>query len=250
VNALRLAVGTLSIYPTRPPVIVNRRTAGWAMALATVVAACLAAPLWLLGELTEDHWSPFVRASLCVAALAVLTRGMHLDGLADTADGLGSGKPPEAALEIMRKSDIGPFGVAAIALVLLVQLAAATQLLARDDGPALLAVAVIWSRLALPAACLVGIPAARAEGLGSTVAGSVSWPQLLSSCGIAFAMVAAVASVTGVDVGRAAVAATGVLVGGLFCWWCVRRLGGITGDVLGACVEVTLAAALLTLAWA
>jgi len=250
VNALRLALGTLSIYPTPPPSIVNKRTAGWAMALATVVAALLAAPLWLVGELTEDHLSPLVRASLCVAGLAVLTRGIHLDGLADTADGLGSGKPPEAALAIMRKSDIGPFGVAAVVLVLLVQLAAATQLLVRDDGPALFAVAVIWSRLVLPTACLVGVPAAREDGLGSTVAGSVSWPQLLSSCGITLVIVAAVTLVTGVDVGRGAVAAGGVLVGGAFGWWCVRRLSGITGDVLGACTEVTFAAALLTLAWA
>ncbi|NEC49139.1 adenosylcobinamide-GDP ribazoletransferase, partial [Actinospica acidiphila] len=58
---------------------------------------------------------------------AALTRGLHLDGLADTADGLGSGRPAEDALRIMKQSDVGPFGVLTLVLVLLVQVAALAQ---------------------------------------------------------------------------------------------------------------------------
>ncbi|WP_240499381.1 adenosylcobinamide-GDP ribazoletransferase, partial [Streptomyces prasinus] len=62
-----------------------------------------------------------------VAVPAVLTRGLHLDGLADVADGLGSGKPAGDALRIMKQSDIGPFGVLTLVLVLLAQVAALAQ---------------------------------------------------------------------------------------------------------------------------
>jgi adenosylcobinamide-GDP ribazoletransferase len=247
VNALRLAFGTLSIFPTPPPKVVDKRVAGWAMTLAPLVAACLVAPLWLLTELVDKHWSPYLLASGWVAGLALLTRGMHLDGLADTADGLGSGKPAEAALAIMRKSDIGPFGVATIVLVLLLQVAAAAQLLTTVHGAALLASAVVWSRLVLPVVCVSGVPGAREEGLGSTVAGSVQWPQILASCGLVGLPVAAIAVISGAEIETIMLGTTGVVVGGIFAWWCVRRLGGITGDVLGACVEVTFTAALFAM---
>ncbi|MBI0383461.1 adenosylcobinamide-GDP ribazoletransferase, partial [Streptomyces albiflaviniger] len=68
-------------------------------------------------------------AAVATAAIpAVLTRGLHLDGLADTADGLGSGKPSEDALRIMKRSDIGPFGVITLLFVLLGQVAALAEL--------------------------------------------------------------------------------------------------------------------------
>ncbi|NEC37257.1 adenosylcobinamide-GDP ribazoletransferase, partial [Streptomyces rubrogriseus] len=67
-------------------------------------------------------------AAVATAAVpAVLTRGLHLDGLADTADGLGSGKPAEDALRIMKQSDIGPFGVLTLLFTLLAQVAALAQ---------------------------------------------------------------------------------------------------------------------------
>jgi adenosylcobinamide-GDP ribazoletransferase len=79
---------------------------------------------------------------------------MHLDGLADTADGLGSGRRGEAALQIMKKSDIGPFGVATLVLVLLLQVAALSDLMSGPGAglPALL-VALVVSRAMLIALC-------------------------------------------------------------------------------------------------
>src|SRR4029450_10570231 len=95
-----------------------------APAVGALLGATLAALLWLLGEAPAPA---LVAAAVTVAAAALLTRGMHLDGLADTVDALGSYRRGEAALEIMKKSDIGPFGVAAVGLVLLVQTAALTE---------------------------------------------------------------------------------------------------------------------------
>lgn len=245
-NAVRLAVGTLTIFPTQPPSEVDRRVAGRAMVLAPLVGALVAAPLWVLSALADGRWSPALLAVLWVAGLAVLTRGMHLDGLADTADGLGSGKPPDQALVIMRKSDVGPFGVATIVLVLLAQVMAASQLLFRADGAGLVAVAVVLSRLTVPLVCR-SVPA-REAGLGAMVAGSVSSAQAVTSCGGAAVVVAAMTVVAELELGLVLAALAGSLAGLALCAWCVRRLGGITGDVIGACVEAAFTGALLAMA--
>ena len=77
------------------------------------------------------QWSPerqLLGAALAMVLLALATGGLHLDGLADTADGLGSRRPADQALEIMRRSDAGPLGVATLVLVLLVQVCALASL--------------------------------------------------------------------------------------------------------------------------
>ena len=264
-DAFRLAFGTLTILPVRPPRLVDRRTAGLAMALAPVVGLVLAAVAAVV--LTAlDGRSPMLAATAAVALLALLTRGIHLDGLADTADGLGSGRTGEEALEVMRKSDIGPFGVVALVLGLLLQVAALTASTSDGQGGRALAIAVVVSRLVIPLLCTPIVRPARADGLGSAVAGSVR------GAGIAVAvLVTAIAvALTGLldgdqpehratlfhtDFGASSDLVLGVLafaipliVAGLLCWRCVTRFGGITGDVLGACVEVAFTAALLVAA--
>jgi adenosylcobinamide-GDP ribazoletransferase len=249
VNALRLAFGTLSIIPTRPPDHIDRTVAGRAMSLAPLVALAISLPLWLLVSVGRHHASWVIIAVLWLAGLAVLTRAMHLDGLADTADALGSRKPAADALELMRRGDVGPFGVVTLLLVLLVDLGGAAELLGFQDGPALLTVAVVQSRLIVPLACTVWTPGARPDGLGATVAGSVNVGRLAIGTAIVLVVSVAVPVLADADVGRALAGLIGVGVGWLFLQWCVRRLGGITGDVIGACVEVSLAASLLVLAW-
>ncbi|KOG87903.1 hypothetical protein ADK38_22805, partial [Streptomyces varsoviensis] len=103
------------------------------------------------------------------------TRGLHLDGLADVADGLGSGKPAEDALRIMKQSDIGPFGVLTLVFVLLGQVAAVYELYGAGwaRGALAVAVAAVAARTALTLASRAGVPAARPEGLGAAVAGVV-----------------------------------------------------------------------------
>lgn len=249
---MRLAFGTLTIIPVRPPRQVDRRTASAAMALAPVVGLVLGLPVAVLLSVLGDALPSLLGAALGIGALALITRGMHLDGLADTADGLGSGKAPEAALEIMRRSDVGPFGVATLTLTLLVQVAALQAVLTRSSGPAFLLVALVVSRAALPVLCSHGVPAARREGLGAGVAGSVSRAALALSLLAAALAVAGLLAVGGPD---ASEPATGLLVGlaplaaaALLARRCVRRLGGVSGDVLGACVEVAFTVALVVLA--
>lgn len=274
-DPIRLAVGTLTVLPTRPPTVVDRRVGGRAMVLAPAVGALLALPagllLWLLGwgprgteplllEILGPRGydvvpGPLLSATLTIGLLTVLTRAMHLDGLADTVDGLGSGRPGDEALEVMRRGDAGPFGVVALVLVLLVQVLALGDLVGGGHGAVALAAALVVSRLALPLACRRGVPAARADGLGHAVAGTVGPAGLLVS-GLLAALLVVPAAVVAVGPhvvsGEVVVAATvagvlALLAGGLLVRRAVRRLGGVTGDVLGAAVEVTFTVALVVL---
>ena len=247
VSAWRLAVGTLTVIPVRPPDIVDRTVAGRAMTLAPLAVLPLAVVAATLGWLAgRTGWPTLLAGLVVVAVLALGTRALHLDGLADTVDGLGSGRDRERSLEIMRRGDVGPMGVIALLLVLGGQAAAASVLVADLEGAALLVTVIAASRTALLVGCRVGVPAARAGGLGSAVAGSVTTLVLVGGWAVTGAVVTVLAMQAGLawwiglltTVLGAAVAYGVVRIA-------VRRLGGITGDVLGACVELTLLALLL-----
>jgi adenosylcobinamide-GDP ribazoletransferase len=129
-----------------------------------------------------------------VALLAVLTRGLHLDGLADLADGLGSYRSPEQARAVMKAPDVGALGLAAVVLVLLVQVAALSACLSAGRGGTALLVALLTARVAVAAACRAGVPAAAPTGLGALVAGTVpGWAPAVLAGGTALAGAAAVA---------------------------------------------------------
>jgi adenosylcobinamide-GDP ribazoletransferase len=139
-------------------------------------------------------------------------------------------------------------GVVALILVLGVQAAAASGLAATWTGAVLLAVAIAASRSSLLIACRTGVPAARPDGLGALVAGSVG----SSSAAAGGLLVTAVVVTAAVASGRPwwlalLAAAAAVLVASVTVRHCVRRLGGVTGDVLGATVELTLTTLLLGL---
>lgn len=255
-NALRLLFGTLTILPVRPPTSVDRRTAGWAMALSPlagfVLAVVVVGPLVLLEEYADAP--PLVVGVLVIGLLAFLTRAMHLDGLADTADGLGSGRRGEAAVDIMRKSDIGPFGVVTLVLVLLLQVTALASCLAEGSAPAALFVALMMSRMMLVAVCRPVFRPARRDGLGAVVAGSVD--TIKASLGLALAVLLAIVGLgvlAGIDTAGNEQLGEGVyqfvwfaFLGGFgLAAWTVRRFGGVTGDVYGAVVETTFTAALV-----
>jgi adenosylcobinamide-GDP ribazoletransferase len=193
---------------------------------------------------------------LARSSLALLCRGLHLDGLADLADGLGSGQPAPVALEIMRRSDIGPFGTVTLILSLLIQVAALSQ--AESSGPgrgaAALIAAVVTGRLALTWACRRGVPSARPDGLGALVAGTVrpAIPVLITVAAVAAAAAAVAVSTTlasqplGWTLPLAVVA--GLAAALVVQRHAVRRLGGITGDVLGALAEVAATVTLVVAA--
>ncbi|MGN9917576.1 adenosylcobinamide-GDP ribazoletransferase [Micromonospora palomenae] len=237
VDGLRLALTTFTTLPVRAGRI-DRPTAGAAMALAPLVGAVLGAVLAGVLLLLAAFAPPLVAAGVTVGCAALLTRGLHLDGLADTVDALGSYRRGAAALEIMKKPDVGPFGVVALVVVLLLQTAALAELAGRS-WPAVLAgvvAATAAGRLAVTVACRRGVPAARPEGLGALVAGTVG--PVAPAVGAVAVALAAVAAVPGRPwQGPLAVAAALAVAVGLLRH-VVRRLGGVTGDVLGAAVEV------------
>lgn len=249
---LRLAVGLLTIVPVRPPETIGRREARAAMLLAPFAVLPVALAAALVGWGASVIGVPSVVAGLVsVAVLAFGTRAMHLDGLADTTDGLGAGLEADRALEIMRRGDVGPMGTVALVLALGMQAVAAGALLGRPFGWLQLVVLVCLSRAALLFGCVAGVPAARPDGLGALVAGSVGVPAAVVS------WLVGLAAATGVAVlaGQAPwVPAVGAVLAAFACLWlvrrCVRRLGGVTGDVLGALVEVCATVLLVTVtAW-
>ncbi|NMO53052.1 adenosylcobinamide-GDP ribazoletransferase [Actinoplanes sp. TBRC 11911] len=234
---LRLAVTTLTVLPIRGGRI-DRRTAAVAMTAAPAVGALLGLLLGGIAWALRSADAPaLVTGGVTVAAAALLTRGMHLDGLADTVDALGSYRRGAAALEIMKKPDIGPFGVAAIAVTLLIQAAAVA-------GLSVTAVVVAYAagRLAITLTSRRGLPAARPEGLGAMVAETVPVP-VAAAVAILVAVAAAFAVPGRWWQGPAAVAASALVVL-VLTGHAVRRFGGITGDVLGAMTEVATTIAL------
>lgn len=251
----RFAFGTLTALPVR----VSRWDRGAARAgmlcaplagLAVGLIAAVPGVLFLFGGS-----GPLVAAVVSTALPAALTRGLHLDGLADTADGLGSAKPAEDALRIMKQSDIGPFGVVTLLFVLLAQVAALVELYGRGwaDGALGTVAAAVTARLALTLASRRGVPPARPEGLGAAVAGTVPPRAAAAVAGAVVACCAAAGALLGgpgAALHHALAALAGLGAAQVMLRHCVRRFGGVTGDVFGAVEETAATTALLSLSLA
>ncbi|MFD6951265.1 adenosylcobinamide-GDP ribazoletransferase [Nocardiopsis sp. TSRI0078] len=246
-----MALGTFTVFPVRVG-RVDRSVAGRAMVWAPVLGAALGALTGAVAVLgTASGLSAPLAAVLAVGLAALATRGLHLDGLADLADGLGSGRPPEGALEVMRRSDIGPFGVVTLVVVLGAQVLALGQLAEASPwaAPTGAAAAGAVGRCAVALACTPRVPSARPEGLGAFVAGTVRWPGALTA-GVFTAAVCLTGWAHAPAFAAACVLAgvAGLLVAGGVLRRAVRRLGGVTGDVLGALVESAATAVLVVAA--
>uniref|UniRef100_A0AAU2VAF0 Adenosylcobinamide-GDP ribazoletransferase n=1 Tax=Streptomyces sp. NBC_00003 TaxID=2903608 RepID=A0AAU2VAF0_9ACTN len=250
-HGVRFAFGTLTVFPARITRW-DRAAARAGMTLAPLAglavglcAAAAGAGFWAAGA------GSLLVAVVSVAAPAFLTRGLHLDGLADVADGLGSAKPAEDALRIMKRSDIGPFGVVALLFCLLAQIAALSRLY--EDGwargAAATVVSAVAARTALTLASRRGVPAARPEGLGAVVAGTVPGRR----AALVAALVTAASAAAGLLFGPwsalhfALAVPAGLVVAQVLLRRCVRRFGGVTGDVFGAVAETSATVTLVAL---
>ena len=250
----RSALGLFTIFPVRAAPEIGSDGAARAVLWLPVAGLllCVPAAAVLLAVETGGHSGPrrLLAAALAIAVLALLTGGLHLDGLADTADGLGSRRPREEALAIMRRSDIGPFGVAALLFTVLVQITALATVAPGWPDAAALAVDVVTGRIAVVLATGPGSPAARPDGFGALVAGATSARARVAAGAtlIVVTAVTAAAAWGGYPAVRGVIAVlAGLCAGDLLRRLARRRLGGMTGDVFGAIIELSTAVVLLAL---
>ena len=198
---------------------------GWFAAVGLLIGAVQAAVF----ALAAPVWGPALAALAALGAGIAMTGALHEDGLADTCDGLGPRVPADRALEIMRDPRIGAFGALGLGLVL----AAGAMTLARL-GPA--APAALIAGQALSRAAMTGLlragPYLRAQGAGAGMTGRLG-PAGLAATGAA---VAAALVLSGAGHGAAVLAGlAGLAIGAGAVWvWARSRLGGVTGDILGA----------------
>lgn len=226
---------------------------GWLVGLWG--AAWLAAFAWLL---QGNAWMPLVAAVASTLATLWLTGGFHEDGLADVADGLGGHVRPERALEIMKDSRLGSYGVMALSMALLGKIALLAALLdgLGTSASALLLCAVhVLSRFA-PLALMRALPhvGLAAASKSVHVAGA-----RLARAGLAVGALWCLPALLLPWASGPLVPVAMLLAGALVTWrlqrWLRRRLGGMTGDCLGACQQANelamlLAALVVTSRWA
>lgn len=212
------------------------RTFSWFPAAGALIGAVLGGVWWG----AERLWPPAVAAAIVVAADLALTGLLHVDGLVDAADGLLPQLPRERRLAIMVEPTVGAYGVAVVGAVLLLRFAALASM-----EPDVLLIAGIWcgSRTAMAVAARA-VPYARAEGgLASALLGGDWRPVGL------YGLIAAVSLGAFADGRRTELAVVaGLLASAGVVALARRRLGGFTGDVLGAAGIVGETVALLVAA--
>ena len=250
IAGLRLAAGFLTILPVRPTSEITRALARAAMLSGWLAVTPVALFAALLGWGARFLGAPDLLAgAIVVGAVAWGTRAMHLDGLADTVDGLGSGRSSEQALQIMRRGDIGPMGVVALAVVILAQAAAFGSLVGLPWGWVPAAAVLVASRAALASGCATSVPPARPDGLGALFASTVPRAAMIGLWSGMGLLLAGAGQLAGRPWWQAVLAVALAFAGvQLLLARCVRRLGGISGDVLGALVETAVTVLVVVIA--
>jgi len=232
VSGLRDAVGLLTtIGRGGSPRSLSARALGWFPLLGAALGALVGACWWGADEV----WTPLPAAVLVVVVDLAVTGMLHVDGLADSADGLLPHADRDRRLAIMRAPDVGAFGVAVVGVALIALVAA----LASQPVSVLLVVGLWTASRSLVAAVPALVPYAREEGIATSLLdGAPRWP-------IVFVPLAAVIAALDTGVRGATAVVAGVVAGVGVLLVARRRLGGFTGDVLGATIVVVQTIGLL-----
>jgi len=215
-RAFGAAITLLTRVPLGRRVRVDATDVARSLAWLPLVGTALGGAIALAGRGLEGRLDDGPAAVLIVSAWALATGAIHLDGLADSADALGGGDR-ERRLAIMRDSQIGSFGALALVLVVALKIALVAAVLARGHHLWLIAIPAV-GRVAASGLAAV-LPYAREQGTGAALVSGGRRAERLAAALVALA------------IGRLA----------------ARRLGGVTGDVLGAAIELAECAALLAL---
>jgi adenosylcobinamide-GDP ribazoletransferase len=242
VSGLLAAARYLTIVPVPGRRHADADRFGTAAPWFPVVGAAVGVLLAAVDAVTGRVFPPLLAALLTVTTWKLVTGGLHLDGLADCLDGL-AGRDAAARLAIMRDSRIGAFGAIGLILFLLLELVAVAELPAPARWRTLIAAPAIAR--ATPALLGRLLPPARETGHGAAFHAGLG--RGAAPTALAVALVVAVVSLGGVGVVALAVAVASAALAAAFV---ARRLGGVTGDVFGAGIEVAELAVLLTVsAW-
>lgn len=204
-----------------------KRSLRWFPVVGLVLASGILVALSALGD-HVDTW-PAGAAFIAIAAVSLLTGGLHLDGLADWADAFWNIRDRDRTLAIMKDSRIGAFGVIALVLLLLGKWVCLTRILGAGGGGWL--VCAMAAGRAAQVVLAVSHPYARSEGTGRLFVEGATLKDSYVAMGIA---VAASLLFVGPSVRLVVALVLGYLAVRAFGKWCSKRIGGVTGDLLGA----------------
>lgn len=233
-NGLRVAFGFLTVLPVPGGRWEPARAVAWYPVVGVVLGAAAGASAFAAFEIA----APPLAATLTIAVWVVLTGGLHLDGLADTADAAFAPMDRERRLAILRDVHHGTFATVAVALVLLLKFGALAAMDGRTAAAAV-ALSIVAPRAALPLVMRT-FPRGRDSGLGAT-----SRPGATPIAVIAGAATALAAGTVTFGVAGAGMAVGTTVLGLSIAAWLRARFGGLTGDCYGAIVECAEAAALI-----
>lgn len=226
------AFSFLTILPVGHPSLSEEKELAKSMAFFPLVGLIIGLILAVGHYLFSFFFSQPLSLWLSIGLLALLTRGLHLDGFADTMDGLGSGGPKEKILEVMRDSRIGAFGVIGLILLIGAKYFALDQI-PRTSIPYALILMVVTGRNAIVLVCYRSPYARPAGGLAKPFTENLGVREITLSLATAFGIALGVMGIHGVA----------VFVGiGLFSlvyrYFFIKKLGGVTGDILGGANEL------------
>ena len=243
-RAWALATGLFTALPAPVVTTVSPRLATGALLLAPVAVVPLGMLVGVVLWAGDALGLPDLAVGfLTLGALAAGSRALHLDGLADVADGLTASHSPERSLTVMKSGTVGPAGAVSLLVVLGAQAAALASYAGSGRSAALAGALVCASRAAVWLTCARPVPPARPDGLGVTFTRRVPvWTALLGWVGLG-ALLALVDPLAGPVCALVALLAVAALTR-----HAVRRFGGVTGDVYGAAIEVALTVLLVGLA--
>ena len=226
-----LAVQFATIVPTPQVSDVTDRDMRYSMMFLPAVGLCLGAVLWALQIALQKHLPALSRTMVSFTVYTILSGALHLDGLMDTADALGSRRPRDQALAIMKDSRVGAMGVVAGTLTILGKFVAISSLSTAHAAPFLIVpmvsrLGILWS--------MVLAPCARPDGLGALFAKKIpAWVIIVATLSCA----AICAGLLPLQRNLEVLIYFFVIVIG-FTTWMKIRFGGTTGDTYGALPEV------------